>query len=102
MENSRKSNKVNNSESKGGKGARRKRQRTAGLVSALARVTLRVERLERKKAVLEDQIRLLATPTPVVLPPHHVLDLATAIRDTTARHKGSLVIFDDTFIVIKV
>ena len=102
MGNSRKSNKANNSLSKGGKGARRKQQQTAGLVSALARATERVERLEGEKAALEDQIRLLATPTPVVFPPQHVLDLATAIRDSTARHKGSLVTFDDTFIVLKV
>ena len=36
MGNSRKSNNVNNSESKGGKGARRKQHQTAGLVSAQA------------------------------------------------------------------
>ena len=55
MGNSRKSNKVNNSQSKGGKGARRKQQQTAGLVSALARANERVERLKGKKAALEDQ-----------------------------------------------
>ena len=85
MGNSRKSNKANNSLSKGGKGARRKQQQTAALVSALARATERVKRLEGEKAALEGQIRLLETPTPVVFPPQHVLDLAIAIRDSTVR-----------------
>lgn len=47
---------VNNSKSKDGKGARRKQQHTAGLLSALTRATERVERLEEEKAALEDQI----------------------------------------------
>ena len=102
MGNSKKSNNVNNSKSKGGKGARRMQRQTAALVSALARATEGVESFEGEKAALEDQIRLLATLTPVVLPPQHVLDVATVIRDSTARHKGSLVTFDDTFTVLKV
>ena len=58
--------------------------------------------MEGEIAALEDQVRLLATPTPVVLSPQHVLDLATAIRETIARHKGSSATFDDTFTVLKV
>ena len=65
-------------------------QAAADCRASLARATKRVERLEGEKAALEDQIRLLATPTPVVFPPQHVFDLATAIRDSTARRKGHL------------
>ena len=72
------------------------------LVSALARATERVESLEGEKATLEDQIRLLTTPTPLVLPPQQVLNLTTATRHTTAMTKGTLITFDDTFTVLKV
>ena len=50
-------------------------------------------RLEGENAALEEHIRLLTTPTPVVCPPQHVHDLATAICDSTARPKGILVSF---------
>ena len=75
MANSRKSN------TKRGKRAQRQRLQAPGQVSALARV---MERVEGEKAALEDQIRLLTTPTPVVRPPQHVLDQATAFRTSMA------------------
>ena len=58
----------------GWKGDRRKQQQAAGLVSA--RVTERAERLEREKAAVEERVRHLTTPTLVVYPPQHILQLA--------------------------
>ena len=62
----------------------------------------RVERVEGEKAALKDQIRLLTTPTPVVCPPQHVLDLATAFRASMARQGGTLVTFEDKLLVLRV
>ena len=46
--------------------------------------------------------RLLATPTPVVCSPQHVINLATAISTSTVRPQGTLVTSDDNFTVLKV
>ena len=75
---SSKNNKHIHSNSKERKGALSKQQQAARLVTALTRVTVRAERLEGEKAALEYQIGLLTTTTPVVRPPHHVINLATA------------------------
>ena len=82
-----------------GKWAHRQRLQASGQVSALLRV---VERVEGEKAALDDQIRLLTTPTPVVRPPQHVLDLATAFRDSMARQRGTLVTLEDIHFVLRV
>ena len=86
MEYSSKINRVTHSNSKGGKEVLRQQQQAAGQVFALIRVTKSVE-------CLEEHIKVLMTPTPVFCPPQHVIDLATAIRDSTARTKGTIVTF---------
>ena len=63
---------------------------------------MRVERVEGGKAALENQIRLLKTPTPVVRPPQHVLGLVTAFRASMARQRGTLVTFEDKLLVLRV
>ena len=102
MGNFRKSARVSCSDHKGGKRAQRIQKQTASQSSTLKRVTEQKERLELEKLDLENEIKSLCEPTPLLRPPEHVLDLESTIRAQTARQKGTIVSFNDSYLVLKV
>ena len=86
----------------GGKRAQQLQKQAARQSLTLKRATEQKERLELEKLELESRIRQLLEPTPLVRPPQHVLDLAATIRDQTARQRGTIVSFDDSYLVLKI
>ena len=102
MGNFRKSTRVTCCDYKGGKRAQRIQKLTASQSATLKRVTEQKEGLELEKLDLENEIKSLLEPTPRLRPPQHVLDLASTIRAQTARQKGTIVSFDDSYLVLKV
>ena len=51
---------------------------------------------------LENEIKSLLVPTPRLRPPQHMFDLASTIKAQTARQKGTIVAFNDRYLVLKV
>ena len=65
-------------------------------------VTEQKELLELEMLDLENKIKSLLERTPRLRPPQHVLHLASTIRAQTARQKGTIVSFNDSYLVLKV
>ena len=86
----------------GGKRAQHQQKQAAWQSLTLKRAREQKERLELEKLKLENQIRQLLEPTSLVRPPQHVLDLAAAIRDQTARQRGTIVSFHDSYLVLRI